>query len=259
MDTFRRLLITAVLAGLIAGVFVTLVHQIATVPVILKAEVFEKAADEAAPATEGSDGNSATAGSMSGMAMSGTDHDHAASEAHEAHDHEEGGWEPSNGLERNAFTAAADILTGIGFALLLAAAYAARGSQMDWRKGLFWGLAGFAVFTLAPGLGLPPEVPGTEAAPLLQRQLWWVATILLTGGGLALIFFTRQVLWSVLGVAMIVLPHAYGAPQPAEHHSAAPEALAHSFIVAVTMTSLLFWVALGILTGFFFQRQFKAA
>lgn len=253
MDTFRRLLITAVLAGLIAGVFVTIVHQVATVPVILKAEVFEKAADEAAPATEGSAGNSATSG---GMAMSGTEHDHAAGEAHE---HDEGGWEPSDGLERNAFTAAADILTGIGFALLLAAAYAARGSQMDWRKGLFWGLAGFAVFTLAPGLGLPPEVPGTEAAPLLQRQLWWVATAVLTGGGLALIFFTRQIFWSVLGVALIVLPHAYGAPQPAEHHSAAPEALAHSFIVAVTMTSLLFWAALGILTGFFFQRQFKAA
>jgi cobalt transporter subunit CbtA len=254
MDTFRRLLITAVLAGLIAGVFVTIVHQIATVPVILKAEAFEKAADAAAPATGGSDENSATADSM---AMSGTDHEHAAGEA--AHEHDEAGWEPSDGLERNAFTAAADILTGIGFALLLAAAYAARGSQMDWRKGLFWGLAGFAVFTLAPGLGLPPEVPGTEAAPLMQRQVWWVATVLLTGGGVALIFFTRQMLWSVLGVAMIVLPHAYGAPQPAEHHSAAPEALAHSFIVAVTMTSLLFWAALGILTGFFFQRQFKVA
>ncbi|MDY0885792.1 CbtA family protein [Dongia soli] len=248
MDTFRRLLITAVLAGVIAGVFVTVVHQIATIPVILKAEVFEKAA-ETAPAV----GNSATA---DGSAMSTTEHDHATGEAHE---HDEGGWEPSDGLQRNAFTAAADILTGIGFALLLAAAYAARGTEMDWRKGLFWGLAGFAVFTLAPSLGLPPEVPGTEAAPLMQRQVWWVATVALTGGGLALIFLTRQILWSVLGVAMIVLPHAYGAPQPVEHHSAAPEALAHSFIVAATMTSLLFWVALGILTGFFFKRQFKAA
>lgn len=244
MDVFRRLLITAVLAGLIAGVFITIVHQIATVPVILKAEVFEQA------------GAAASAADSSALSEA-AGHDHVAGEA--AHDYDEGGWEPAEGLERNAFTAAADILTGIGFALLLAAVYAAKGGQMDWRKGLFWGLAGFAVFTLAPGLGLPPEVPGTEAAPLLERQLWWLATVILTGGGLALIFFNRRLIWSLLGVALVVLPHAYGAPQPAEHHSAAPEALAHSFIVAATMTSLLFWVALGMLTGFFYQRQFKSA
>ena len=43
-----------------------------------------------------------------------------------------------------------------------------------------WGLAGFAVFTIAPGLGLPPELPGVPAAPLLSRQIWWVTAVLAT-------------------------------------------------------------------------------
>ena len=79
---------------------------------------------------------------------------------------------------RNAYTAAANVLTAIGFALLLAAIFALRsantGNSVSWHQGLMWGLAGFAVFTIAPGLGLPPELPGVPAAPLLSRQIWWV-------------------------------------------------------------------------------------
>ena len=177
------------------------------------------------------------------------------------HDHGAEAWEPADGFERNAFTVLADILTGIGFSLLLVAAYALRGERVDWHKGFCWGLAGFAVFTLAPNLGLPPEIPGTEAAPLLDRQMWWLATVILTAGGLALLFLSKQVkpVYYLVAVAMIVAPHAIGAPQPAEYHSAAPESLAHRFIVAVTMTSFLFWVAMGTLTGLLYKRVFKEA
>jgi predicted cobalt transporter CbtA len=48
MDMFRRLFIAAASAGLLSGLFVTLVHQVTTVPVILDAEVYETAADAAA-------------------------------------------------------------------------------------------------------------------------------------------------------------------------------------------------------------------
>ncbi len=44
METFRRLFAAAALAGLLAGVFITIIHQVTTVPVILSAEVYEKAA-----------------------------------------------------------------------------------------------------------------------------------------------------------------------------------------------------------------------
>jgi cobalt transporter subunit CbtA len=229
MTLFRNIVFAAALAGLIAGLFVTVVHTIGTVPIILKAEVYEKAGESsAAPAT-------------------------SADAAMTEHQHDAEAWEPADGFERTAFTVLADVLTGIAFGLLLTAAYALRGRAMDWRQGLFWGLAGFATFTLAPGLGLPPEVPGTESAPLLDRQIWWVATAVATAGGLALIFFTRNVALTVLGVGLIALPHVYGAPQPAEYKSLVPEGLAHSFVVAVVVTSFLFWLVLGALTGVFYR------
>src|SRR5262245_21685033 len=145
MQVFRRLFIAAASAGLLSGLFVTLVHQVTTVPVILDAEVFEKAADEKAAA--------APAPTTDATHEDGHDHEHDAA-----------AWEPQDGFERTAYTLGADLLTGIGFALLLIAAYAISGRSIDWRQGVYWGLAGFVVFTLAPGLGLPPEVPGTAAA-----------------------------------------------------------------------------------------------
>ncbi len=245
MTIFRQLFLIAAIAGLLAGIFVTGVHQVATVPVILAAEVYENAADAAAEAP--------MAEPMAGMA--------ADPSASQEHHHDASAWAPADGLERTLFTGLADILTGIGFSLLLVSAYAFLGRDVDWRRGFSWGLAAFAVFTLAPNLGLPPEVPGTEAAPLLDRQLWWLATVVLTAGGLALVFLKRErtAIWHVLAVAMIVLPHAIGAPQPAEHASAAPEFLAQRFIVAATVTSLLFWLAIGTLTGYFYKRMFRPA
>ncbi len=114
----------------------------------------------------------------------------------------------------------ADILTGVGFALLLGAGLTLRGGEVGWRQGLLWGLAGFATFTIAPSLGLPPQLPGSEAAPLFDRQLWWLGTAVATGGALALIAFTTRARWTILGAVLIVLPHLYGAPEPPDQIAA---------------------------------------
>lgn len=126
--------------------------------------------------------------------------------------------------------------------------------SFGWRQGLFWGLAGFAVFTLAPGLGLPPELPGTEAAPLAERQVWWLATAALTASALALIAFTRNPGWAALAIVLLLLPHLAGAPQPAGHAALAPPELARRFLVTATATSLLFWVVLGTIAGWLYGR-----
>ncbi|SFO20549.1 cobalt transporter subunit CbtA [Bradyrhizobium sp. Ghvi] len=252
MGTFRSIVFASVISGFIVGLVVTLVQQFGTVPLILKAEVFEKAAQThqhdapvaAQPAAAGHDHATHDHG----------DHEHGAGD----HEHGAGAWEPRDGFERNAYTAAANILTAIGFALLLAGFFAVRtgatGMSVSWHEGLLWGLAGFAVFTLAPGLGLPPELPGVPAAPLLSRQIWWLAAVLATAGGLAMIAFRRSVPAAMSGVILLTLPHLIGAPELANVETNVPSSLTHQFVTAVTVTSLVFWTLLGGLTSAVFAR-----
>ena len=216
MNALRNMLFVAALAGLAAGVVMTLLQLFATVPLILEAEIFEVAA---------------------------TAHDHARGAAEQAHDPE--AWAPADGFQRTGLTAAANLATAIGFALLLVAASEFAGGVRDWRAGLLWGLAGFAAFTVAPGLGLPPELPGTPAADLAARQAWWTACVALTTGGLALIVFGHNAALGLLGGALLIVPHLIGAPQPEGHASPVPADLHHRFVVAVTVSNLAFWLLLG--------------
>lgn len=248
MSTFRAIVFASVISGFVVGLIVTVVQQFGSVPLILKAEVFEKAAEThshdatAQPAAAGHDH---------------ADHDHAIRD-HSDHDHGAGTWEPRDGFERTAYTAAANVLTAIGFALLLAGFFAVRSgatrTSVSWHEGLLWGLAGFAVFTLAPGLGLPPELPGVPSAPLLSRQIWWLAAVLATSGGLALIVFRRTVPAAISGVILLTLPHLIGAPDLANVETNVPSSLTHQFVTAVTVTSLVFWTLLGGLTSAVFAR-----
>lgn len=226
MSVFRWIVFSAVIAGGVVGLAVTAVQDLGTVPLILKAEVYERAAD------------------------AGHTHGSAAPAPHE---HVDEGWSPQDGLERTAYTAAANILTAIGFALVLAGIFAVRGAA-DWHEGLLWGLAGFVVFTIAPGLGLPPTLPGIPAADLAARQVWWIATAASTAAGLALLFFKRSPTAAVIALCLLALPHVIGAPQPADAHTHVPPALARQFVAAVTFTSLLFWSLLGSLTSIAYRR-----
>jgi cobalt transporter subunit CbtA len=237
MDYFRNIVIVAAIAGVIAGVCMTLAQSFTTVPLILKAEVFENQAEAAAPAA----------------------HEHGAAAGTAAHEHEEEGWAPSDGFERTAFTVAANIVTGIGFALLLVAVSELFGGIRNWRQGVFWGLAAFFVFTLAPGLGLPPELPAMPAAALGMRQLWWVATVVSAGIALWLLFYQRSLVGVVAAFVLLLAPHIIGAPQPETHDSSIPEGLHHSFVVAVVLTTLMFFALLGGLTGYFRERFIHAS
>src|ERR1700748_1728725 len=103
MSTFRSIVFSSVVAGFVVGMIVTVIQQFGTVPLILKAEVFEKAAGahQDAPAVNAA-------------------HEAAAGHDHSGHEHAAEAWEPRDGLERTIYTAAANVLTAIGFALLLA-------------------------------------------------------------------------------------------------------------------------------------------
>lgn len=242
MATFRSIVFASVISGFVVGIMVTVLQQFGTVPLILKAEVFEKAAEshQTSDPHQASESHQAAPAAAAG-------HDHAG------HEHAAEAWEPKDGFERNAYTAAANVLTAVGFALLLAGFFSVQsgttGESVSWHQGLMWGLAGFAVFTIAPGLGLPPELPGVPAAPLLSRQIWWVVAALATAAGFGLIFFRRSVPASIAGLVLIMLPHVIGAPELEHVETNVPSSLSHQFVVAVTLTSLVFWAMLGGLTG----------
>ena len=224
-----RIFLAAILGGAISGLFLAGVQQIAVVPIILEAETYE------------------TAGDAQGGHQQG-----AQADTQEA-DTQEEAWAPADGVERSAYTVLVDILTAVGFGLLLTAGYALRGG-VDWRRGILWGLAGFAAFHLAPAAGLPPEIPGAAAADLGARQVWWILTVALTAGGLAVVAFAPRPALKALGAVLIVVPHIIGAPQPEAHGGLAPGELARNFIYASLVTNGVFWIVLGALTGFFFNR-----
>ena len=151
------------------------------------------------------------------------------------------------------------MVTGVGFAFLLTAAIVVFGKGADWRRGILWGLAGFACFTLAPSFGLPPELPGTEAAPLISRQVWWIGTAVATAGGLFAAARLRNVYGYAIAVVLIAAPHIIGAPEPDRAGGLAPEELEHKFVLIAIASSLVFWLVLGVLTGAFFKRYANEA
>ncbi|QKC83309.1 CbtA family protein [Mesorhizobium sp. NZP2077] len=249
MNLFRNVVFIAAIAGLVAGVVLACMQAYATVPLILKAEVYEQAGGghkhDHAAAPAATDTTAMSTAAPAGNAMSTA----APALAEATAPAEDEGWTPADGFERFAFSVLANIVTGIGFALILVAVSEFAGGIGTWRQGVFWGLAGFAVFTLAPGLGLPPELPAMPAADLTQRQIWWWATVAATAAGLGLIAFRKSLPLAILAVALIVAPHIVGAPQPGSYETAIPEGLHHQFVVAVTVTNLVFWLVLGAVVG----------
>lgn len=219
MPTFRRLLFISLFAGIVAGAATSVVQATKLWPLIEAAEVFESA-------------------------------DHAA------HHH----WSPEGTL-RSALTVLFNLLAGVGFALVLNAAARLRGlaggEMMSVRAGLLWGLAGFAAFSLAPSLGLPPELPGMASAELGQRQAWWIATALCTAGALALWAF-RGGSWAIVAVMLAAVPHLAGAPISTEHGSV-PGELAAAFTAASLTASAVFWAVLGVTSGWATERFDRSA
>ena len=233
---FHRILLASIVAGLVAGGALTLLQAGAVVPIIVEAESYESG--------KGDGGESA--GAVVGLS-SGT-HDHAA----HSHDHGEA-WAPEDGIERTAWTAASNVATAIGFALLLVALFAWRGGA-TWRQGLLWGAAGFVVFFANPAIGLHPELPGDLAANLLDRQLWWLFAVACSAAGVGLLLLAPGRAVKIAGALLLVVPHLAGAPHPEVAGGLAPSALREQFFVASAAANAVFWLLLGLAASLAFTR-----
>jgi len=217
---FSRIVLASLYAGILAGLLLTIIQQIQVVPLILEAETYENAA-----------------------LVSG-------SEAEE--------WAPDDGWQRVLYTTVANMGTSIGFALLLTAAFSLR-QIISWKIGFLWGLACYCIFFVLPTLGLQPELPGTEAAALKSRQIWWLLTVTCSGVGLAFVALQKRVLLRISGVALLLLPHVIGAPSAPYEAGLLPEGLNEQFYWATLLVNAIFWLVLGSLSAGFFSRLSRLA
>ncbi|MFO1033137.1 MAG: CbtA family protein [Hyphomicrobiales bacterium] len=241
-----RVVLAALVAGLLSGLVLSGIQYVRLTPLIFAAEVFEHADEHAGPAAataEASSGENkpACVENMPGMKMCPDPGEQPA-------------WEPAPGAERLTYTTVASMLTGAGFALVLAAISLFSGVPITRANGLIWGLCGFLAVHVATGAGLPPQVPGTPVADLLARQVWWVGTIIATAAGIYLIALRRETWAPFVAVVLMALPHIIGAPQPPNAATSVPPQLAAAFVANATAAAAVFWAILGLLLGVLLPR-----
>jgi cobalt transporter subunit CbtA len=225
---FKDMLLTVAIAGLVAALAMSFVQLVFISPLILQAEVYEDAAE--------------------------ANTSHEAEAALSGHHHDESDWKPENGLQRQLFTLGANLLMGFGYAFLLVAVYTLWRHPSSAGMGLVYGALGFLIFFAAPGLGLAPELPGTAAADLSARQMWWASTVVATAAGFALLFGTSRWWSRAAGVALLIAPHLAAAPHLAVERSLAPEELTSRFRWATTVCNAVFWLVLGWVSSITFRK-----
>lgn len=239
----RRLFLTAIMAGFISGSIIAVIYQFTTVPLIHFAETFEnKEKNESASVNK-------TIYSEAAIIL-----------VHGAKKYQNNApWEPENEFQRMFYTTLTTIFTGIGFALLLVSGMVMKNQAVDARRGVLWGACGFLAFTLAPAMGLPPELPGTAAGDIIARQTWWISATIAAIVGLWLLVFSESVIYRTIGSIIIIIPHIIGAPHPEAFSINGPPAEIAAKFVAVSITvSGLFWIFLGGFSGYFFARLDKS-
>lgn len=244
---FQRLIWAGLAVALAVGIVQTGVQHLQAVPIILAAEAYEDQKIEAPATTE-----AAPAG-------------HAGHESHAmAEEAEE--WAPADGVERTAWTFAANVLHAFSMALLV---FAVMGVAL-WRGtplralplALVTAAAGWLVFHFWPSIGLHAEIPGMDAARLGSRQGWWTLAAVSAALACASVAGLKGPLRWLLAAALLALPYVVGAP----HITADPLAgfqgeaqavlrdLGTQFVWATTWISLTFWLCMGVASGLAFQR-----
>jgi cobalt transporter subunit CbtA len=223
-----RVLLAALLAGIAAGLIMASIQHVRLTPLILEAEQYE------------------TMG-----------HTHGEGEATAEHSHDDEGWMPADGWQRTLATTATAMMTGAGFAIVLAGVILLAGASINRRNGAIWGLCGFLAVSLAPSAGLPPELPGMPAGDLIARQIWWLATLSAPGLGLYLIAFRKEG-WAIMTAAVLIaLPHVFGAPAAATHETAVPAGLAAAFASNAIAANAVMWAFIGLFLGLALEKLVK--
>ncbi len=183
--------------------------------------------------------------------------DHAHEDGTLSHDHAHDEGQVST-FTRNGWTVLFTGLIYVAYAMILVAGFGlARtyGIAIGAQQGLLWGIAGFVAFQLAPALGTPPELPGTPAPDLGDRQIWWWFTVAATGAGLALLAYGHKPMLAVLALALLAAPHVIGAPMLEGYGGVAPPEVSAFFAARVLGVGLAVWALMGWVAGWVWERD----
>lgn len=235
-----RLFTSALFAGLIAGLIAVLLQYSLMEPLILEGEEYET-------------GNKSHFAGVLVLNEDGESAEQAA--AREDAGEEE---EDENLFKRFALAFFADFTTFVGYGFVLVAGFAIAqrfGVHVSTKDALLWGIAGYIATQMAPGIGLPPELPGTPAARLEDRQMWWIATVVATAVGLGFLAYGKSLLFAAFGVLLLVAPHVLGAPHLDWYAGVAPPELSGEYVARSLAVGMIVWMVLGLAAGYFWNRQ----
>lgn len=212
LSNIKALIVASLWSGVLAGLLLTAVEQVKVIPLLLNTEVYAQTTQTT------NEPNTPDAESLL----------------------------PKTDQKLTFSKSIANISQAIAFALLLGAVGNLRGGLGGWRVGLLWGLAGYAVFFIAPSIGLSAELPNVQSANLKDRQIEWLMTVSDTSLGLWLLSFAKTHTNKFFGAVLLIAPYLMTAPT---HVSPIPAELDQSLILA----NALFWLALGALMGQFYK------
>ncbi|MDE2446622.1 MAG: CbtA family protein [Alphaproteobacteria bacterium] len=224
-----RYILAALIAGLLAGLVMGGIQHFILTPLVATAEMFEKQ-QRATTTTAGATKLGCVENTLGGKIC---EHDH------------EGGWQPTEGWQRTGLTFLASMMSGAGFALVLAGVSFIAGLPITRENGLIWGICGFLAVSLAPAAGLAPELPGMPTADLQLRQMWWALTVAATGLGLWLLA-AKPAKWAhYAAILFIAVPHIWGAPIALSSDAQVNPSLAAEFVGKSLAANAIFWALIG--------------
>ena len=244
----RNIFLAAIAVGIITGIVYGLFQQTQISPIIYGAEAYE-VADAPLTHSHNTDGNQTVKTEP---------------------ELKEEAWAPEDGVQRIFSTMTANITIAIAYALVmisLMALHDAKSSKpkISAKQGALWGIAALLALFIAPALfGLHPEVPGTVAAELINRQQWWMFCAGISVVGIAVVYYSSNK-YKFIGVLLLATPHIIGAPLPESHGFANTDPSAVSELSQLTsefflMTSLgmaIFFILLGTLSGWVVKRYIQ--
>jgi len=223
--SFWRTVLSGLFGGTVAGIMLGLLILLLVTPLIIKAEKFEHAAGH-------------------------VEHKHASFKTVE---------QVKEGQEHHSGTVVGSILLGLIYGLIVTLIFWwFSSSELTFVKGLKLGLVGFLVAYLIPSfLVFPPNPPGVETkASVIVRQSWWLAVI---GVELLVLWFYRwfkqqfsirqAYLFAAVAFAFVALSFSYLAPNTLAKLSV-PHTLLLNFRLVSLLVMFIFWLTLGLFTGF---------